>query len=139
MCVLKLSRDSRRKANEIMSNGQRIRPTSSRSIPYFTRSRMGCPINRCVCVYHLYRCKTSLYCRGAPSVASYAMSAPPPPPPKGKGKSGMSGATDALRALAGLQTTQEQQTAVEAAQKARTLKRRAEDVLPDFGVEEQHQ
>ena len=50
MCVLKLSRDSRREANEIMSNGQRIRPTSSRSIPYFTTSRMGCPINRCVCV-----------------------------------------------------------------------------------------
>ena len=64
------------------------------------------------------------------------MSAPPPPPPKGKGKSGMSGATDALRALAGLQTTQEQQTAVEAAQKARTLKRRAEDALPDFGAKE---
>ena len=58
-CVLKLSRDSRREANKIMSNGQRIRPTSSRSIPYFSMSRMGCPINRCVCVYHLYRCKTS--------------------------------------------------------------------------------
>lgn len=67
----------------------------------------------------------------APSVASYAMSAPPPPP-KGKGKQGLAGATDALRTMAGVKTSADEAAAVEAAQKARTLKRRAEDGLPDF-------
>lgn len=72
--------------------------------------------------------------RPVADLSTVMASSPPPPPPKGKGKHS---ATDALRTMAGFETTKEVSDAREAAAKARSglsLKRKVEDLLPQFTV-----